>query len=53
MNDIDNEEVQKDLMALVEKHKLSNQGIIFAIMRMYNTNKEFKKVDLLSWLFEN
>jgi hypothetical protein len=53
MDNIDNEEVQKDLIALIEKHQLSNQGILFAIMRMYNTNKELKKIDLLNWLFEN
>jgi len=53
MNDIDNEQLRRDLLELIEKHKLSKQGFMFAVMSMYNATPNIKKVDILNWLFNN
>jgi len=53
MNNIDNEQLRIDLLKLTEKYELSQQGFMFAVMSLYNTTPNIKKIDILNWLFNN
>jgi hypothetical protein len=53
MNDIDHEKLREDLLKIVEKYDLSQQGFMYAVMGMYNTTPNIKKIDFINWLFNN